>query len=232
MSCITGVSEADFLTAVERVVAVLSSQFKPFGSFDKADIAQFVRWQAVEAMPCYKAEIGALEPFLFRHCRNRLLNASRSVFGRLSEFPCAICNDFHLGRGPGHLNGETCKSYEAWLKRNQTKANLARPLDITNLSYEQESSTLADSTVVEDVAIDEILRLIDEGLDADHRRLLLQLREGVRVPKKARREVEGAVMEVLREVGLTADDLGLLAEVEDDEQEEDTAGSDQVTGPL
>ena len=230
MSCITVVGEADFLTAVERVVAVLCSQVKPFGAFDRADIAQFIRWQAVEAMPSYRAEIGALEPFLFRHCRNRLLNASRSVFGRLSEFPCTICNDFHLGRGQGHPKGETCKSYEAWLKRNQTKANLARPLDITNVSDERERKTQTNSTVVEDVAIDEVLRLIDEGLDADHRRMLLQLREGVRLSRQDRREVERAVMEVLREVGLTADDLGLPDEVEDVKQEEDMDGSDQMTG--
>ena len=71
---------------------------------------------------------------------------------------CAVCHSARLGRGPGHSDGQVCKVYAAWLERNRVKESLARPHDITVIPDEKESRTRVNSTVVEDVALDEILR--------------------------------------------------------------------------
>ena len=94
-----GIGEAEFLVTVEHIVTVLCSKFASFTSstyYDKNDLAQLIRLNAWEALPRFRPEAGSLDGFLFRHCKNRILNTLRAFQGRISEPPCRICHDAHL----------------------------------------------------------------------------------------------------------------------------------------
>ena len=219
-----GFSEAEFLVTVEHIVTVLCSKFASFTSstyYDKNDLAQLIRLNAWVAVPRFRPEAGSLDGFLFRHCKNRILNTLRAFQGRISEPPCQICHEAHLGRGPGHEGGQNCKPYLAWLNRNKTKAFLARPLDLGNIDDKNEPQTSDGSVVENDAETTEILRLLDSRLDVDDRRALLMMREGVQVPKRIRREVEKAVIAILEEAGLSTDDVGIRDDYCEDEPGDD-----------
>jgi DNA-directed RNA polymerase specialized sigma24 family protein len=184
------------------------------------DIAQQVRLFAWEALPHFRPEAGALGSYLYRSCKNRLLNTLRAFQGRRNEPACAVCHAARQGRGPGHPDGIECKVYKAWLERNRVKASLARPHNIAVIPDEHGPRTRAYSAAEADAETAELLDLLDERLDVEHRRWMLMMREGASVPKEQREAVERRVLDILWEVGLKAEDIGLSdVDVPADEQE-------------
>jgi DNA-directed RNA polymerase specialized sigma24 family protein len=214
----SGVTESDFMAAAEHVVGALRGKFEPFAYYGREDIAQEVRMLAWQALPYYKPEAGALTSYLYRSCKNRLLNTLRAFQGRRNEPACDVCHAARMGRGPGHPDGQVCKVYAAWLERNRVKAALARPHDLVH-SDESESRIMANSVAEADVEVAELLELLDERLGVDDRRVLLRMRDGVSVPKKERHAVERRVLAILEEVGLSGSDIGLDDDLLADEQE-------------
>ena len=168
-----GINETEFFVTIEHIVTILCAKFASSTSstyYDRDDLAQLIRLNAWEALPRFRPEAGSLDGFLFRHCKNRILNTLRAFHGRISEPPCRICHDAHLGRGPGHDGGQNCKPYLAWLNRNKTKAYLSRPLDLGNIDDKNEPRTSDGSVAENDAETTEILRLLDSRLDVDDRR--------------------------------------------------------------
>jgi RNA polymerase sigma factor (sigma-70 family) len=201
------VTEDEFLGAVEDVVASLQKRFMGVAYYSSDDVAQELRVLALEALPHFDREKGTLRSYLYKSARNRWLNHLRQFQGRRNDPACRICHAARLGRGPGHPDGE-CRAYKSWYDRNRIKANLGRPRDIAH-SDETESRIKANSVAEADAEAAELLQLLDERLDVEDRRLLLQMREGVTVTKRERQALERRVLAILEEVGLSASDIGL-----------------------
>lgn len=183
-----GTTEKDVLDAIEKAVTILAPSFV-FGYWDLDDIKQQARMFCLQALERWD-KVRPLENFLYTHCRNRLANLRRDKLRR-NDPPCESC---HAGTFCGQTEGGACRRYADWLKRNNAKANLARPLDIDNVSDNKKSH---DCTTERDVEMDELLELIDEKLPMELRSYYLQMRDGLQVPKAKRQAVMDAVKEII-----------------------------------
>lgn len=188
-----GKTEAEVLAAIDKVVNILAPTFV-FGYFDVEDLKQEGRFFALEVLEKERYDPSRpLENFLYTHIRNQFINLQRKL-QRRNDPPCAAC---HRGDicGP---DGRRCDKYESWYRRNQSKANLLKPLDITNISDANERRSRCESSSESDVEVAEMLALVDEKLPVELRATYNQMRDGVKVPKGRRVQVENAVREILR----------------------------------
>ncbi len=177
-----------------RVATRLAPNFK-FGYFTVEDIKQQACLFACEALARYDPS-RPLENFLFTHVRNRLINFKRDNYKR-TDCPCRLC----YGNLPGqtrHDDGRFCEKFIIWQRRNTRKQNILLPLDIGNISDENEPNTRKESTVVQEVETIEILEIIDRELPVELRSQYLQMKEGLSVPKAKRTEIENTVNDILR----------------------------------
>jgi DNA-directed RNA polymerase specialized sigma24 family protein len=189
------ITEKDFLTATDKVVSLLASSFT-FGFYTVEDIKQQARLFAIQAMDRYDPT-RPLDNFLYTHIKNRLINFRRDNFRR-NDPPCQGCHA-SLNGETFHENKQYCEKYQAWLKRNFIKQNIITPLDISNICDEHEANTRTESSIVEDIARDELLALVDMKLPVELRRIYLQMQAGESVPKAKREQVERAVLDILKD---------------------------------
>lgn len=178
----------EVIAIIDKIVSILGQGFS-FGYFDINDIRQEARIFGLEAMARYDNK-RPLENFLYSHIKNRLINFKRDKFHR-SDPPCKICHE-----EGDHGNGEYCDKYKAWKKRNSSKQNLMRPCDITSVS---DKSIERDSDIINDVATQEMLELIDEKLPVELRQVYLQLRSGVSISKAKKKQLEIYIKDILSE---------------------------------
>ena len=195
MNLPANVSEADFLTAVDKIANLLASSFT-FGFYTVEDIKQQARLFAIQAMDRYDPA-RPLDNFLYTHIKNRLINFRRDNFRR-NDPPCQLCHASLNGDTP-HEDKQYCEKYQMWLKRNFTKQNIINPLDLSNICDEHEPNTRVESNVVEQLEREELLALIDMKLSVELRQVYLQMQAGESVPKAKREQVERAVLDILRE---------------------------------
>lgn len=189
-----GQTEQSVVDAIEKVVSVLAPSFV-FGPYDLDDIRQQGRLFALQVLDKDRYDPARpLENFLYTHVRNRLLNLRRDKLRR-NDPPCKRC---HSGNPCEEAEGHVCDKYAAWLARNQAKADLLRPLDLTNISEDKVRRTRVTSSVQEDAELSEFVKRIDEQLPVEFRSTFLQMRAGVSVPKSRRQQVEAAMKEILR----------------------------------
>lgn len=187
-----GYTEARVLEAIEKTVSLLAPTFV-FAYYDLDDIKQFGRMEALQLLESEKFDPSRpLENFLYVHIRRRLLNLWRKKLRR-TDAPCLVC---HQGE-PCGPRGEFCSKYASWLRRNQTKANLAQPLALDHIADERERRTRTDASSESDVELDELLRKIDLQLPLEFRQDYLKMREGLSVPKSRRREIESIIQSIL-----------------------------------
>ena len=201
MNIVNGVGEAEFLAAMDRIVPMLSRRFEIAG-YTRDDIAQQMYVFALQALPNYRREQGTVGAFLWRHCSNRLANLLRDTVRR-NDGPCDIC----CNGGACGPDGQPCEKYRQWLKLQQKKAALASTAP-AELSDSGGSFGVSESAA-DDVEVTEILRILDARLDAEERRVMLQMRAGLSVPKHKRQPVEEKVLRILEEAGVGAGDIGL-----------------------
>lgn len=187
-----GMGEAEVLATIEMVVSTLSRSYA-FGYYGVDDIMQEARILAIEGLNGYHASRGPLANFLSVHIRNRLKNLIRDKYRR-ADPPCQRCHCGDLCN-----EGQMCRKYQNWYKRNSAKANIMQPADISNISDEHETNTRRQSTIFEDAEIKELCRLIDDELPLELRQNFLLMREGASLPKAKRAEVEAAVRHILKE---------------------------------
>jgi len=201
-----GMTEAEVLAAVAEATNAYAESFV-FGYHDSDDIRQQGSLFCLEALARYNPQCDSsgkptrpLVNFLTRHVRNRLTNFKRDHHHRCDP-PCRPC---HEGREHEHPNGEVCRRYRDWARRNSAKANLARPQGIDGVPDERESSLREESTVVETADFDELTRKIDTQLDPALRTDYLRLKagQGASIPRARRDQVREAIAEIL---GLNAD---------------------------
>lgn len=187
--------------AIEKVVRVLAPSFV-FGFYDLEDIQQEARLEGWRVLSKYDPLINEegkqtrpLANFLYRCIKNRLILLKRDKYRR-TEPVCKDCHGAEPGR-TGHANGEYCKKYLAWKKRNDSKANLARPLGMAHLEdCEREDGGKGVENVIEGK---EIFSLIDRYLPIEHRAVYLMIKSGQRVSKAKKELVMDLIQEIIRE---------------------------------
>ena len=182
-------TEEQVMTAMNKAVALLAQTFS-FGYFDSDDIRQEAYIFGLEALSRYDPS-RPLENFLYSHIKNRLINFKRDKYHR-TDPPCKICAEH--GK---HPDGSVCTKYIAWKKRNSSKQNLMRPLDIQNLSDENEKSVRQSHNIIDEATLTEARNLIDEHLSIELRSVYLRIRAGESVPKAKRVKLENALRDLI-----------------------------------
>jgi DNA-directed RNA polymerase specialized sigma24 family protein len=194
-----GYTEQSVLATIDKVVGILASKFV-FGSFALDDLKQEGRLYAVEALTKGRYNPARpLENFLYTHIRNRFCNLKRQHLRR-TDTPCRACYN-NLPCGP---DGQVCDAFRKWNNRQKMKVNLAKALDISNISDTHEPTTRSADTTVDAAEVNELAALIDENLSVEIRADYLRMREGETVSKGRRQRVQQAVAEILVEYGLDA----------------------------
>ncbi len=187
-----GYTESQIVAIIDRQVALISPSFA-FGYISQEDVAQEARVFAIELLNKGTFDPQRpLENYLFVHLKRRLINMHRNLVRR-ADAPCKECHSGTPCQGKHY-----CKKYEEWFKRNNDKSNLIRPLDINHVSDEHEPRTHEKSTVETEVEINECLELIDKHLPVELRSTYLKMREGAKVTKAKRMEVEGIIKNILK----------------------------------
>ena len=192
-------TEEEFLKAVREVGNLLAAKMS-FGPHTPEDIRQQVCVYALEALPRYRPEAGALGAYLYRHCHNRLLNKRRDETGWRTDAPCKTCHLAALGRGAGHEDGAVCEAFARWWARAKAKYaahqffRLDPDTDRPERGRESEAEAAAELKDLKDY--------IARRLPAELRSDFLRLCVGDSVPAARRRLVQDAVTPILREAGL------------------------------
>jgi DNA-directed RNA polymerase specialized sigma24 family protein len=151
------------------------------------DFRQQVALWALEAMPKYDPQ-RSLSGFILIHARNQALNWVRKHHHR-SDAPCAKC---HAGSPCGE-DGQCCPMYTKWAKRNQAKANLARPVGLDHAG-ERPGPTAVD----DEIASRELFQVIDAQLPIELRSYYLRMLAGdTTVGTTHRQKVQQAIAEIL-----------------------------------
>ncbi len=225
------VTEADFIEATEAVTKRLSSRFAAlFGGED--DFGQEVIVWSLEAVRSFDPARGVLAGLLYRTARNRCLNKIRDTITR-ADPPCSTC---HAG-SPCGADGH-CPKYAKWLGRNQTKANIHRPLSASVHPALVETRMCPLPSAEETTTAADISLLIDRELPVELRGDYLRMRDAdVSVPLHKRQRVQRAVADILLAAGVEAPECkpGRSKSAahrrvsEDDEQE---MGGDERLTPL
>lgn len=182
-------TEEQVMTAMNKAVALLAQTFS-FGYFDSDDIRQEAYIFGLEALSRYDPS-RPLENFLYSHIKNRLINFKRDKYHR-TDPPCKICAEH--GK---HPDGSVCTKYAAWKKRNSSKQNLMRPLDIQNLSDENEKSVRHSHNIIDEATLTEARDLIDKNLSVELRSIYLRIKAGESVPKAKRVKLEIALRDLI-----------------------------------
>ncbi|AMV29395.1 hypothetical protein VT84_33685 [Gemmata sp. SH-PL17] len=185
MSLHSTVSEQEFTRTVDQIARLL---FKKFGTLHggRDDFRQQVALWALEALPRYDPG-RPLDGFLMRHVRNRALNWSRDHYFR----PEPACVQCHSG-SPCGPDGTLCQKHVLWLKRNEAKANLARPVGL-----ERVGERTGPSTAEEHATENELTERLDAQLPIELRSYYLRMLAGDPVDTTHRQKVQRAVAEIL-----------------------------------
>ena len=176
------VYEAEFLEAWEKISTKLGYKFK-FGYHSHEDMKQQAAIFALEGLKNYDKK-RPLENFLWTHIRNRLFNYKRDNYQRPDK-PCLTCPFFApkscASECSEFSNKEDCSLYSSWIKRNDTKKNIMKPISIDNIA--ETSKEINYSKLFEDVSNKEILDIIDNNISTKNRHIYLKLKGGSKVPK-------------------------------------------------
>lgn len=198
MKRIKGLSEAQILASIEKVVAQLAPGFT-FGFYDVDDIKQEATIMALRKLAKFNVEKATfksdalqakLENFLFVSVQNLLCNFKRDKFHR-TDPPCAAC---YAG---DHCEPNGCEVYNLWVKRNASKMNIMRPGQIDSETFDVSQNDEAD--LVGEVGISEVFSRIDKELPVEYRSDYLKMRAGASVPKARRALIEDFIKSLFKD---------------------------------
>jgi DNA-directed RNA polymerase specialized sigma24 family protein len=184
-----GEAETDIYDIIRKVAGVLAPRLT-FGYHTRQDIEQEAFVLALEVIEDEGYDpTRPLANFLYIHLRRRLTNNIRKDYYR-GEPPCTCCDTVNPPASP-------CRKWVEWNKRNKSKQNIMRPLDVASVNDERETGMATVSTVEEDAESNEILAKIDRDLPVELRSDYLRMREHIVIPKSRRQRVRDAVLRIL-----------------------------------
>lgn len=179
-----GVKEEDFLNAIDVISKKLIYKFK-FGYHEIEDMKQQAAVFALEGLENYDNS-RPLENFLWTHVRNRLFNFKRDNYFRPDNI-CLTCplydpnNLKSTNQCSKYKNKDDCSIYSQWQSRNNLKKSLMKPFNIEN---EQTSQNNNSNNILSYLSNHEILTIIENNLELNHRETYLRLKGGGKVAKK------------------------------------------------
>jgi hypothetical protein len=190
-----GVSQAEFLDAVRTIQNRLAKQFAS-RMFNKDDVSSLIALHACEGLKNYDRR-RPLAPFLYSHCRLRLINHVRDTYRR-ADAPCRRC---HSG-DPCGPDGRRCAAYVKWERFQTQKAAVRQP---KYLESDQAVDTRVTATAEANAETTGLRELIDLNLPVELRESYLRMLSDEPVEHSVRRRVRAAVLEVLQEAGVRQD---------------------------
>lgn len=179
------VSEEEFLVVLDNISKRLAYKFK-FGYHSFDDMKQQAAIFALEGLEKYDNK-RPLENFLWTHVRNRLFNYKRDNYQRPDK-PCLSCvfYDQHCKKSTNqcaeYANKNDCEEYNSWYQRNISKKNIMKPVGIDDLAENPQPQN-SDYNIADIVANEQIIKLLDTHIPAQHRETYLKLKHGDKVYK-------------------------------------------------
>lgn len=181
-----GYTEQQIIEMIEKIGKILGSLYA-FSFYTAEDIKQEVWVMSLEAIKSEKYDgKRKLENFLFIHCRNRVLNLLRDKYYK-SQCPCNHCL-----KGNKHEDGNHCKVFINWQKRNSDKTNLA------NLSgnIDDEQHIYEDNSVENNELVDHI----DAQLSPELREIYLKMKAGEKVHHSQIAKIKKALESIWKKI--------------------------------
>jgi len=197
-----GMTEQQVLAVIDNVANRLANKFK-FGYHEADDMKQEARIVALEKLESYDGK-RPLENFLYVCVHNGLYNIKRNKFARPDK-PCLDCPlyDPNCLTSDNQCNAfsdkHECVPYLNWVSRNESKKNLMRPIEISNVSDENEKNMRTNNSVLEQLCGEELIDMIDKYLPPEYREDFIKLRHQIKIPKARRIRIEQAVIEIMNE---------------------------------
>ena len=203
----SGMTEDEVINIINKVCKRLSQKFT-FGYHTKEDIYQQAFIFGLEGLENYE-EGRPLENFLWVHIKNRLCTFKRDNYGRPDK-PCLdcklnaydsfseICNKFD--------DLSECKLYNGWYKRNSSKRNLLRPIDLDNVQGDREKHLRSLYGIDDIICNEEILDIIDSELSPTLRSNYLKMLSGISISKNKRQKIQEIILEILYKSGYDQDE--------------------------
>lgn len=196
------VSEEDFLKTLDIITKKLVYKFK-FGYHDIDDMKQQAAIFAIEGLEKYDHS-RPLENFLWTHVRNRLFNYKRDHYQRPDK-PCLTCIFYDPDRRQSinqcskFTDKSNCPEYTAWDVRNSNKRNIMKPVGIEDLSGQQVSIPDSNNSILDIVANEQIIKILDENIPASFRPTYLKLKYGDKVYKTDLVKLIECIKDILKE---------------------------------
>jgi hypothetical protein len=194
----TQISNDYLVEVIDRIAKSISRKFK-FGYFDEDDIHQQIALFSLEAIKRYNG-VDNLFTFLYTHAHNRLINMKRDKFFRLSP-PCNKCKH-SLCSKTGQLckkfndMGE-CKVYAKWLRRNEMKRNIAAPISLASVTFEEYDALTIEDNKDDEIDYRDFLQKIEDKIPLNMRGLFLKLKYNTFLTKGEKNKLRQIIEEIL-----------------------------------
>jgi len=190
------VNEQEFLQVWEKISKKLGYKFK-FGYHSHEDMKQQAAIFALEGLKNYDNS-RPLENFLWTHVRNRLFNYKRDHYQRPDK-PCLTCPLYNSKNKTctEFNNIMDCSLYEGWIKRNDAKKNIMKPVNmdvITSTTKEYSCENL-----FENISNKEILDIIDKNISIKNRPIFLKIKGGSKVLKNDTKKLINEIQKILKD---------------------------------
>ena len=189
------VSEQEFLLVWEKISKKLGYKFK-FGYHSHEDMKQQAAIFALEGLKNYDKS-RPLENFLWTHVRNRLFNYKRDNYQRPDK-PCLSCPLFDSKNNccTEFQNMTDCSLYEGWIKRNDTKKNIMKPVAMEAITHTQ--NELSSENLFQNISNKEILDIIDKNISIKNRPIFLKIKGGSKVLKSDMKKLLNEIKKILK----------------------------------
>lgn len=156
-----------------------------FGFYEVEDIEQEAIIIALEGLPRYNPELGALTTFLYTHINNRLKSFKRDNYYRSRVCP-------QCGSSEPSPDCESCMLYE-W--RAETRRNLVETISIDYINDQNEKNThVYPDTSIEDK---EIFDIIESKLPLELRTDYFRLKDGATISHSRKTHILEEIRNIL-----------------------------------
>ena len=193
------VSTEDFLLALDNICKRLANKFR-FAYHSIDDMKQQAAIFALEGLKNYDKS-RPLENFLWTHVRNRLFNYKRDHYQRPDK-PCLTCPfyDSKCSKSSSECtefsNKNECSLYSSWLKRNDAKKNIMKPIGL-DLILDYPTKHSEDQTVI-DIQNKEIIDIIDNNISTKNRPIFLKLQGNIKISKPELQKLLVEIKKILK----------------------------------
>lgn len=190
-------SESEFVEVWEKISKKLGYKFK-FGYHSHEDMKQQAAIFALEGLKNYDKS-RPLENFLWTHVRNRLFNYKRDHYQRPDK-PCLNCPFYNTSCSSEcseFENKNDCSLFSSWIKRNDAKKNIMKPIGIDNIK--EDNKEMLKDDLVQSIGNKEIINLIDKNISIKNRPIFLKLQGGSKVPKTELKKLLTEIKKILKD---------------------------------